>query len=116
MLFLGQFNYSKRGILDLTHTRLFTFSSLRRLLTEQGFVIESEQGIPAPVPLVVKSPRWQKFAMGLQGLLIKLSRGLFSYQIFMVVRPLPTIEKLMTDAHRHSAAKSAAVPALVTRP
>lgn len=50
MLFLGQFNYSKRGILDLTHTRLFTFSSLRRLLTEQGFVIESEQGIPAPVP------------------------------------------------------------------
>ena len=53
--------------------------------------------------------------MGLQGLLIKLSRGLFSYQIFMVVRPLPTIEKLMTDAHRHSAAKSAAVPALVTR-
>ena len=115
MLFLGQFNYSKRGILDLTHTRLFTFSSLRRLLTEQGFVIETEQGIPAPVPLVVKSPRWQKFAMGLQGLLIKLSRGLFSYQIFMVVRPLPTIEKLMTDAHRHSAAKSAAVPALVTR-
>jgi hypothetical protein len=115
MLFLGQFNYSKRGILDLTHTRLFTFSSLRRLLTEQGFVIESEQGIPAPVPLVVKSPRWQKFAMSLQGLLIKLSRGLFSYQMLMVVRPLPTIEKLMTDAHRHSAAKSAAVPALAER-
>lgn len=110
MLFLGQFNYNKRGILDLTHTRLFTFSSLRRLLKEQGFVIEQEQGIPAPVPLVVKSPGWQKFLMGLQGFLIKISRGLFAYQMFMVVRPLPTIEKLMADAHRHSAEKSAAAP------
>ena len=27
MLFLGQFNYGKRGILDLTHTRLLTFAS-----------------------------------------------------------------------------------------
>ncbi|MCX6955660.1 MAG: bifunctional glycosyltransferase/class I SAM-dependent methyltransferase [Verrucomicrobia bacterium] len=62
MLFLGQFNYNKRGILDLTHTRLFTFSSLRRLLKEQGFVVELEQGIPAPIPLVVKNAFWQKFA------------------------------------------------------
>lgn len=109
MLFLGQFNYNKRGILDLTHTRLFTFSSLRRLLKEQGFVIEQEQGIPAPVPLVVPSPFWQKLLMGAQAFCIKISRGLFSYQMFMVVRPLPTVEKLMADAHRHSAAKSAAL-------
>ena len=45
--------------------------------------------------------------MGLQSFLIKISRGLFAYQMFMVIRPLPTIEKLMADAHRHSAAKSA---------
>ena len=31
MLLFGQFNYGKRGILDLTHTRLFTFESFRRL-------------------------------------------------------------------------------------
>jgi glycosyltransferase involved in cell wall biosynthesis len=111
MLLLGQFNYNKRGILDLTHTRLFTFSSLRRLLKEQGFVIEKEVGIPAPVPLVVKSPFWQKFLMGLQTVLIRISRGLFSYQMFMVVRPLPTVETLIADAQRHSAAKTA-TPAL----
>ncbi len=108
MLFLGQFNYNKRGILDLTHTRLFTFSSLRRLLREQGFTIEQEQGIPAPIPLVVKNPFWQKFFMGAQKFLMKISRGLFAYQMFMVVRPLPTIETLMADAERHSAAKSSA--------
>ena len=32
MLVLGQFNYGPRGILDMTHTRLFTFALLRRAL------------------------------------------------------------------------------------
>jgi hypothetical protein len=54
--------------------------------------------------------------MGLQAFLIKISRGLFAYQMFMVVRPLPTIEKLMGDAHRHSAAKSSALPEPAARP
>ena len=36
MLFMGQFNYGKRGILDLTHCRLFTFSSFRRLFEQGG--------------------------------------------------------------------------------
>jgi hypothetical protein len=107
MLFLGQFNYNKRGILDLTHTRLFTFSSLRRLLRESGFVVEKETGIPAPIPLVVANPFWQKNLMRLQALLIRLSRGLFAYQMFMVVKPLPTLETLLQDAHRHSHQKSA---------
>jgi glycosyltransferase involved in cell wall biosynthesis len=107
MLLLGQFNYNKRGILDLTHTRLFTFSSLRRLLRETGFVVERESGIPAPVPLVVRSPFWQRVLMGLQAALIRVSRGLFAYQMVMVVRPLPTISRLMSDAERHSARRAA---------
>ena len=112
MLLLGQFNYNKRGILDLTHTRLFTFSSLRRLLKESGFVIEKEMGIPAPVPLVVKSRFWQKLLMKAQALAIRVSRGLFSYQMLMVVRPLPTLDTLLAATHRHSAEKSAALPAI----
>jgi len=107
MLFLGQFNYNKRGILDLTHTRLFTFSSLRRLLKETGFVVERELGIPAPVPLVVQSPFWQKTLLRLQVLLMKVSRGLFAYQMLMVVRPLPTLATLSAQTRRHSGAKSA---------
>ncbi|MBL9189284.1 MAG: glycosyltransferase [Opitutaceae bacterium] len=106
MLFLGQFNYGNRGILDQTHTRLFTFSSLRRLLKETGFVIERERGIPAPVPLVVKSPFWQKVLMKSQTALIRVSRGLFAYQAFVVARALPTLPTLMRDARRHSAARA----------
>ncbi len=111
MLLLGQFNYNKRGILDLTHTRLFTFSSLRRLLRETGFVIEREVAIPAPVPLVVRSPFWQKVLMKTQGLALKISRGLFAYQMLFVVRPLPKLDTLLTRAQQHSVAKSAALPA-----
>ncbi len=110
MLCFGQFNYNTRGILDLTHTRLFTFSSLRRLLKETGFVIEKEIGIPAPAPLVVKSPFWQKVLMKAQGGLIWISRGLFAYQMLLVVRPLPTLPTLLANTHRHSEKKSSAMP------
>ena len=51
MLLLGQFNYGKRGILDLTHTRLFTFASFRRLFEQGGFrVVDSarhSRAVPA---------------------------------------------------------------------
>ncbi len=109
MLLLGQFNYSKRGILDLTHTRLFTFGSLRRLLQEAGFVVEKECGIPAPLPLVIRSKFWCRFAMGLQRALIALSRGLFAYQIYMVARPRATLATLLEKAHRHSRERAEAL-------
>jgi len=111
MLFLGQLNYNKRGILDLTHTRLFTRSSLRRLLKETGFVVEKERGIPFPVPLFFESPRWQSWLMKLQSFFISLSRGLFAYQIFMVARPLPTPETLLAEAHRHTDARASILTA-----
>jgi glycosyltransferase involved in cell wall biosynthesis len=115
MLLLGQFNYNKRGILDLTHTRLFTFASLRRLLKETGFVVERELGIPAPVPLVVRSPFWQKNLMRIQAWLIRLSRGLFAYQMFLVVRPRPTLQTLLQDTQRYSARKAAGLVATADR-
>src|SRR5262249_61383632 len=39
-LLLGCFNYGRRGILDLTHKRLFTVDSFRRLLKNAGFRID----------------------------------------------------------------------------
>jgi hypothetical protein len=47
--------------------------------------------------------------MGLQSFLIRVLRGLFAYQIFMVVRPLPTLTTLMKDARHHSAQRASAV-------
>ena len=52
MLLLGQFNYGRAGILDRTHTRLFTFRSLNRLLRDAGLRTREVRGVPAPFPKV----------------------------------------------------------------
>ena len=53
MLLFGQFNYGKKGILDATHTRLFTFRSLGDLLDQSGYKILEVRGIPAPFPKAI---------------------------------------------------------------
>jgi 2-polyprenyl-3-methyl-5-hydroxy-6-metoxy-1,4-benzoquinol methylase len=53
MLLFGQFNYGQTGILDRTHTRLFTFRTLRRLMRDSGFQILVMKGIPAPIPKAI---------------------------------------------------------------
>jgi hypothetical protein len=95
MLLLGWFNYGMRGILDLTHTRLFTFSTARRLFEQAGYRVEEIVGVPAPVPLALGNSRLARFLLKLNQILIKASKTLFSYQIFMVVRPLPSVDTLM---------------------
>src|SRR5262249_57204581 len=50
MLLLGQFNYGRVGILDRTHTRLFTFRSLRRLLRDAGLRIQRTREFPPRSP------------------------------------------------------------------
>jgi glycosyltransferase involved in cell wall biosynthesis len=97
-LLCGQFNYGKRGILDLTHTRLFTFSSLRRLVVQRGYEVVSVSGLPAPFPLALGNGRLARMLLALNSLLIKISKGLFSYQIAMVVVPRPTLNLLLRKA------------------
>ena len=92
---LGQFNYGKRGILDITHTRLFTFATFRAIFEAAGFRIVSTRGLPAPIPMVVPDPRLGRMLLKLNQWAIHLSRTLFAYQIFMVVEALPTVNTLL---------------------
>jgi 2-polyprenyl-3-methyl-5-hydroxy-6-metoxy-1,4-benzoquinol methylase len=98
-LLLGQFNYGETGILDRTHTRLFTFRTLKHLLRDAGFDIKSVQGVPAPVPLVVPG-RLGHALLRLNELLIKLSKTLFAFQILVVAESSPSVEFLVADAKR----------------
>ena len=102
MLLIGQFNYGKRGILDLTHTRLFTFESIERLLKENGFKIHSTEGLPAPFPLAFGNSKLADLLVWLNRKMIAISRGLFSYQIMIVAEPLPTLEQLLSATKKHS--------------
>lgn len=95
---IGQFNYGKRGILDLEHKRLFTFGSLKRILRNHGYEILKTEGIPAPIPFVLGSNRISSLLMACNRSLIKISKGLFSFQIAVVARPLPTLELLLLNA------------------
>lgn len=108
-LLFGQFNYGKRGILDMDHTRLFTFASLRRALQNTGYEILEEQGIPAPFPLALGQTALAKVLLKLNSWLIRISKPLFAYQIALVVKPKPTLENLL-DKARHSTAERLSMP------
>jgi glycosyltransferase involved in cell wall biosynthesis len=98
-LFFGSFNYGRRGILDMDHSRLFTFSTLRRTLELCDYEVVSVHGIPAPFPLAVGEGWLARFLLFLNRALIFISKGMFSYQIAIIARPLPTLEHLLEDAH-----------------
>jgi glycosyltransferase involved in cell wall biosynthesis len=106
MLLLGQFNYGRRGVLDLTHTRLFTVASFARLFEQAGFRIVETVGVPGPFPLALGDNTLGHALVTVNQWLIRVSRGLFSYQVFLVVRPLPSLEYLLREAHHHSARRS----------
>jgi glycosyltransferase involved in cell wall biosynthesis len=97
MLLLGQFNYGKKGILDVTHTRLFTFRSMRELLRQSGYKILEMRGIPAPFPVALGNNVVSRALVRLNNALIRLCRGLFAYQIFVRAQALPTVNNLLQE-------------------
>ena len=107
MLMLGQFNYGKRGILDVTHTRLFTFASLRRALEQTGFTVLETKGVPGPFPLAIGNNFLSRTLLAINQFLIRISRGLFSYQIFMRVKPQPLVKSLLQLSQEQSSIRAA---------
>lgn len=103
-LLLGQFNYGRKGILDRTHTRLFTFRTLTELFKQSGFVVEEIRGIPAPFPKAVGDRVLGRLLIKLNLIGIAVLRGLFSYQIFVRARALPTVSALLAETEASSAA------------
>jgi glycosyltransferase involved in cell wall biosynthesis len=97
MLFFGQFNYGRKGILDATHTRLFTFRSLKALLEQSGYNVLEVRGIPAPFPKAIGNNFVSRFFLRANQALIRLSKGLFSYQIFVRAVAKPTVQNLLGE-------------------
>lgn len=101
MLLIGQFNYGRKGILDRTHTRLFTFRSLRELFEQTGYVVHEIRGIPAPFPKAMGMGILSRLAMLVNQFLISFPfgsgwfRGLFSYQIYVRAQARPTVPALL---------------------
>lgn len=98
MLMFGSFNYGKKGILDKTHTRLFTFDSFTNLLVSSNFRIVQRRGIPCPFPLVIKNKLFSKILIQINSLCILLSKKMFSYQMFFEIKPNPSLNLLLKKA------------------
>lgn len=94
-LLFGQFNYGKQGILDMTHKRLFTFKTMKKLFAQCSYEVIKVKGIAAPYPKAIGLNFMSRFLIALNNLLIMLSKSLFSYQIYMEVKPTPVVEILL---------------------
>lgn len=106
---LGNFNYGRRGILDMTHKRLYTFASLTRLFEQCGYRIERVEGVPAPFPVAFGLNRFSRALVRINTALIRVAKGLFSYQILLIVSPKPTVLQLLEHAIHSSTRRAATV-------
>jgi glycosyltransferase involved in cell wall biosynthesis len=97
MLLLGNFNYGRKGILDRTHTRLFTFASFRELLAQTGYTILEVKGVPAPFAKALGHNIVSRTLAGINQALIKILPGLFSYQLFFRARANPTVKSNLAE-------------------
>ena len=109
MLALGQFNYSRKGILGIGHRRLFTFKTLRSLLEQAGYEVMEERGIPAPFPLALGQNRWSRVLLRINQVLLLISKRLFAYQICIRARPLPDARHLLKKTISRSSALRAQI-------
>ena len=107
-LLLGQFNYGKVGILDITHCRLFTFKTFKHLCEECGYIVKDLKGIPVPFPKALGDNLAGRLLLGLNQLLIKINKSLFSYQIYAELRPTPVVGNLLAHTIKTSLEKTPA--------
>ena len=98
MLLFGSFNYGNKGILDKTHTRLFTFSSFKQLMLQTGFDIRKISGVPAPIALVTGDNILGKFLLNINKFFILISKTVFSYQIYFEIKPQISTDLLLDKA------------------
>ncbi len=97
MLLLGQFNYGKKGILDLTHQRLFTVRSFCRTLEGEGFRVQRIFGFGPPIEDMVGDSR---LLVALDRLAFRLARfwpRLFAYQFVVEATRLDEVEDLLAS-------------------
>jgi glycosyltransferase involved in cell wall biosynthesis len=97
-LLLGRFEYGKRGILDLTHRRLFTKATFRRALTTAGFDVTQQEGVVVPLPFIFGPSRLLSWFMAVNRRLVRLWPSMFGFQLFVVAKARPTLETLLSAA------------------
>ena len=107
LLLIGRFEYGKRGILDRTHTRLFTLATFRRMLVTAGFDVLAAEGVSAPIPFIFGNLRLSRWLTAINKVLAELWPEMFGFQLLVVARARPTLAALLADAEAAACKRSA---------
>ena len=99
-MLIGRFSYAERGILDITHKRLFTRSSLVRMLRDCGYIVESARAVAVPFQTVVGGTLGKLLGQT-AGALARLWPTMFGFQFLVTCRPLPGVKQVLSQSERH---------------
>ncbi len=91
MLMFGQFNYGKKGILDRTHTRLFTVRSFCRTIEGEGFRVRAVRGFGPPIEDMVGGAWPWRVLDRVANWLARLWPSMFSYQFLVEADVGPSV-------------------------
>ena len=95
MLLLGNFNYGKKGILDLTHKRLFTVRSFCRLLEGEGFRIDRVRGFGPPIADMVGKSWLLRCVDRVASWFAQLWKRMFAYQFVVEATRLDALDDVL---------------------
>ena len=93
-LLIGQFNYSRRGILDMTHKRLFTLKTFKDIILQHGFKIEKIEGFPPPLTDFISKNILMRLIEKIHHWLANLWPGLFAYNMLFVCRSIDGLDDI----------------------
>ncbi len=97
MLF-GNLNYARRGLIHYNHFKLFTRSTLIKLLEDSGFKVEKVTATPAPYARILGEGVVASFLDRTNRLLMKILPGLFSYRLVIEARPRSVLSNILAQA------------------
>lgn len=93
-LLLGVFNYGKRGILDMSHKRLFTIYSFKKLLSSRGFIIKKIIYFGPPIIDMVGNNPILKIIDFFSAQAAKIWPSMFAYNFLIVAERMESIEEI----------------------
>ncbi len=107
MLLLGHFNYGKKGILDRTHTRLFSVRSFRRTIEGEGFRVRSIRGFGPPIVDMIGMAWPLRVLDRVASWLARIWPSMFAYQFLVEadVGPRVVVEPGRSPQARASASR-----------
>jgi SAM-dependent methyltransferase len=87
-LLAGRFEYADRGIMDRSHLRFFTLSTLKQMLSACGLVAVDIVAAPIPVQLVfpITDSKWFAPLHELHQCIVSIRKPLFAYQFIIKAR------------------------------